>query len=99
MCRFPPSPPPFHAHLADEGGIGEGGPDIRVLVELVVLGQLWGRQAEGNVATGEAQLGEKCPSYSPYLRRWGSRTCHCSSAGRGPRHEGRQNPGLEALGG
>lgn len=99
MCHLPPALATLHAHLADEGGIGEGRPDIRVLVELVILGQLWGRQAEGNVATGEAQLGGECPSYSPYLRRWGSRTCRYSAAGRGPRYAGRQNPGLEALGG
>lgn len=47
------SPPPlatFPAHLADEGGVGEGGPDVCVLVELMILGQLWGRQAEDEVA-------------------------------------------------
>lgn len=37
---------PPQAHLADEGGVGEGGPDVGVLVELVILGQLWGRQTE-----------------------------------------------------
>lgn len=33
---------PLPAHLADEGGIGEGWPDVGVLVELMILGQLWG---------------------------------------------------------
>lgn len=47
------APQPYfcsHTHLADEGGVGEGGPDVGVLVELMILGQLWGRQAEGEVA-------------------------------------------------
>lgn len=34
-----PTLPAFHAYLADKGGIGEGGSDVSVLVELVILGQ------------------------------------------------------------
>lgn len=49
---------PLPAHLADEGGIGEGWPDVGVLVELVILGQLWGRQAEDEAAAGGPSLGK-----------------------------------------
>lgn len=62
-----PSPPPlstFRAHLADEGGVGEGGPDVGVLVELVILGQLWGQEAEGEVpGWGSSWGGGKRPSW------------------------------------
>lgn len=46
-CRSPPPLATFPAHLADEGGVGEGGPDVCVLVELVILGQLWGETGRG----------------------------------------------------
>lgn len=42
LCAIPYPPPTCPAHLADEGGVGEGGPDVGVLVELMILGQLWG---------------------------------------------------------
>ena len=73
----PPAPSPHtlcvpsHAHLADEGGVGEGGPDVGVLVELVILRQLWGRQAEAEVARRGVQLGERCPSPRPLPEEMG----------------------------
>lgn len=42
LCALP-THSTFHAHLADEGGVGERGPDIGILVEFMILGQLWGR--------------------------------------------------------
>lgn len=72
----PPTPPPglrlpSHTHLADEGGVSEGGPDVGVLVELVILGQLWGRQAEAEVARRGVQLGERHPSPRPLPEEMG----------------------------
>lgn len=72
---LPPPPPrlrlPSHAHLADEGGVGEGRPDVGVLVELMILGQLWGRQAEAEVARSGVQLGERHPSPRPLPEEMG----------------------------
>lgn len=59
VCHSPPPPATFHAHLADEGGVGEGGPDVRILVEFMILGQFWRRQGADEVAICRAQLGEK----------------------------------------
>lgn len=62
VCHSPSLPETFfHAHLADEGGVGEGGPDVRILVELMILGQFWRRQAADEVAICGAQLGGKMP--------------------------------------
>lgn len=92
-----------HAYLADKGGVGEGGPDVSVLVELVILGQLWGRQREGEAVGWGAHIGvwSVCVCVwgatsllpRPHLRRWGSRTCRCFSCGQGPRRAKRQSPG------
>lgn len=59
MCCPPPTPcaSPRLAHLADQGGVGEGRPDVSVLVELMVLGQLWGRQAGHEEVTGSGGSG------------------------------------------
>lgn len=57
LTSWPPHSTHPHAYLADEGGVGEGRPDISILVELMILGQLWGRQAEGEAAGLGTHLG------------------------------------------